>query len=530
MGVVVSILQDAFIVLVSTVSLLKALSTEFNQALKRASQSPGLPNPKPSQTYWLSDPPHPELVNVSSPELPKTADVVIIGSGIAGAAVARSLLHERRRRNSRTDEKVVVLDARQLCSGATARNGGHIKPAAYESFSRFSKLFPKDRAAALTRFQSRHIECLVSLCESEGIECAEARKVETVDLFLDGQSFAKAVANVDELKRWLPEVGIAVWRGDQVQEEFGVNNSVVGALSYQAGAIWAYRFVASIWNGLLNDFPHSLSVEINTPVESISLPEEAPKSFPYALKTSRGIIFARQIIHATNGFASHLVPGLRSKIVGARAHMSAQHPGQRFPYAGGLHSWGVVYGEGFDYATQRPSKADGSKGDLMIGGGFMRSLKQGIDQVGLYDDGPLLEPLTAIHIAGIFPAIFHPKWGAGAELKQTWSGILGLTGDSLPLVGRVDAKLTGRDIKRRKRISNDECGEWIVAGFAGEGMVWAWLSGAALGIMIAGCEDEDLSEVPGRPGGKLREWFPRELLVSQERIRSADISNLANQL
>jgi glycine/D-amino acid oxidase-like deaminating enzyme len=300
-------------------------------------------------------------------------------------------------------------------------------------------------------------------------------------------------------------------------------------LSYQAGAIWAYRFVASIWNGLLNEFPHTLSVETNTPVVSISVPEEAPKGFPYALETARGTVFVRHVVHATNAFASHLVPGLRRKIVGARAHMSAQQPGQQFPFADGKHSWSVAYGDGFDYATQRPSTTSDSKGDLLIGGGFTRSLKQGIDQVGLYDDGSSPDPLTTTHIAGIFPGIFHPKWGAGAELKQLWSGIIGLTGDSLPLVGRLNTKLTGRDTQERKRMldGKDQYGEWIVAGFAGEGMVWAWLSGAALGIMIAGSEDEELPEALGRPGGKLTEWFPSELLVSNERIRSADISNLA---
>lgn len=209
--------------------------------------------------------------------------------------------------------------------------------------------------------------------------------------------------------------------------------------------------------------------------------------------------------------------------------MSAQQPGQRFPYADVMHSWSIVYGEGFDYATQRPSATSGSKGDLLIGGGFLRSLKQGIDQVGLYDDGSSLDPLTIAHVAGVFPTTFHPKWGAGAELKQTWTGIIGLTGDSIPQVGCLDTKLTGRDTKERRRMSgdDDQCGEWIVAGFSGEGMVWAWLSGAALGIMIAGSEDEVLPKVPGRPGGKLTDWFPKELLVSHERIRSADISNLA---
>ncbi|KAH7398606.1 FAD dependent oxidoreductase-domain-containing protein [Pyrenochaeta sp. MPI-SDFR-AT-0127] len=532
MGILFSTVQNGVKTLVSVVALLRALSNEFNQALKRASQSPGLPNPEPTSTYWLNDPPFPDLVNVRSPELAQTADVAIIGSGIAGAAIARSILHERRRQSAGKREKVVVLEARELSSGATARNGGHIKPAVYDSFSRFSKTFSKDRAAALTRFQLRHVEALIGLCDGEGIEAAEARKVETVDVFLDKETFDKAVEDVSEMKKWIPEVEIAVWDGPKAQERFGVNASVAGALSYQAGAIWAYRFTVSIWKDLLTDFPDTLSIETHTPVESVSVPDNGPPGFPYALQTARGTLHVRHVVHATNAFASHLVPGLRNKIVGARGHMSAQQPGRQFPRAGGMRSWSVVYGGGFDYVSQRPSASSDAQGDVMLGGGFMRSLKQGIDQVGLYDDGVALEPLTTSHIAGIFPAIFHPKWGAGAELKQVWSGIIGLTGDSLPFVGRLDKKLTGRNARDHGSTlsSNKRYGEWVAAGFSGEGMVWAWLCGAGLGIMIAGVEEEELTEAPGRPGGKLADWFPAELLVSSKRMQTADVTNLANQM
>jgi hypothetical protein len=218
MGVILLIPTNAVKIYISTISILAALSHEFNQALQRASQSPGLPRPEPAETYWLKDPPYPNLVDVSSPSLPQTADVAIIGSGIAGAAIARSLLHERRRRNIDINEKVVVLETRQLCSGATARNGCHIKPTVYECFHLFSKHFSKDRAAALARFQSLHIECLIELCKNEGIESAEARQVETADIFLDNKTFFKAVADVEELKKWVPEVKIAVWSGDKAQK------------------------------------------------------------------------------------------------------------------------------------------------------------------------------------------------------------------------------------------------------------------------------------------------------------------------
>lgn len=211
MGNAFSTLSNAFKTLLSAITLLRALSDEFSQALKRASQSPRVPNPTPTQSYWLRDPPFSELINVSSPNLPQTADVAIIGSGIAGAAIARSLLQVCRHRSNDKSEKVIVLEARELSSGATARNGGHFKPTAYESFTRFSKILPKDRAAALTRFRMRHVDLLINLCRKEGINVAEARNVETVDLFLDHRTFDEAVKDVTEMKRWLPEVEVEIW-------------------------------------------------------------------------------------------------------------------------------------------------------------------------------------------------------------------------------------------------------------------------------------------------------------------------------
>lgn len=218
MGAVISFLQDTIASLSSAIALLGALSNEFNQALHRASLTPGLPVPKPTRPHWIENPPFPELINAQSSDLPHTADVVIIGSGIAGAATARSLLHESRRHNVDTAEKVVVLEARELCSGATARNGGHIKVSPYEAFRVFSQQYSKERAVALTRFQMCHLECLVDLCKDEGIEGTEARKVETADIYLDDIAWRKALKDVEEMRKWMPDIEIRVWEGQEAQE------------------------------------------------------------------------------------------------------------------------------------------------------------------------------------------------------------------------------------------------------------------------------------------------------------------------
>lgn len=80
-----------------------------------------LPRQNPTVSYW-QDPPDIEVADYLSAEtVPETADVVIIGGGITGTSVAWDLLQAQRSGSSK--EKIVLLEARQFCSGATGRNG-----------------------------------------------------------------------------------------------------------------------------------------------------------------------------------------------------------------------------------------------------------------------------------------------------------------------------------------------------------------------------------------------------------------------
>jgi hypothetical protein len=81
----------------------------------RAANPVSLPHPRPTVSYW-QDPPD-DIANLRSmDELPASAEVVVIGSGISGAALAWNLLQNGPR-------NMVMLEARQACSGATGRNG-----------------------------------------------------------------------------------------------------------------------------------------------------------------------------------------------------------------------------------------------------------------------------------------------------------------------------------------------------------------------------------------------------------------------
>ncbi|KAK6212652.1 hypothetical protein LQW54_005073 [Pestalotiopsis sp. IQ-011] len=510
------------------IKALLMVNKQFQEVLERVKQPPGLPVPNPSPSYWLEDPPHPELVETQSPELPGRADIVIIGTGITGAAVARSVLQAGAAQAGKPRRRVVVLEARTLCSGATGRNGGHIKSSPQELFARLKGSLGPERAAAVTRFQLAHVKVLTELCRAKGWDAAECREVETVDLFLNAEDRDHVFEQVRDLREWVPELEIETYDAAAAQKKFDVNNFIVGAISYTAGALWPYKFVSSVWRDLLNRFGESLSIETRTAVTDIRVGAAGRPA--YKVETSRGTIECDHVVHATNGFATQFVPGLRGKATSLLAHMSAQRPGKQFPDYDGSRSWSVIYGKSsFDYITQRPT-VGGVPGDIMLGGGFDRSRDQGLSVVGRYDDSSdAIDALTVNHIGNIFPTVFSPHWGddqEGGRIKKYWAGIVALTGDFLPFVGRLDPKLTQRRPRTAKSSDGVEAGEWIAAGFCGDGMVWAWLSGTALGAMITGNDDEKVPATPGRPGGMVKDWFPHELQPTLKRVQKADVANM----
>jgi hypothetical protein len=204
MGIIYSAIHTLYLNLRAVFRTFSDLNTEFSAALARINTSPGLPVPNPTSSFWQEDPPFPELVDVKSPTLPPTADIVIIGSGITGTSIAWTLLHQVSALG--INRRIVMLEARTLCSGATGRNGGHIKTEPHGEFAMLKKRFGAERAAKIIRFKTRHVDVLTELAGTQGIDTAEGRKVETVDLHFDKEMFEKRKVCVADLEKHIPEM------------------------------------------------------------------------------------------------------------------------------------------------------------------------------------------------------------------------------------------------------------------------------------------------------------------------------------
>lgn len=89
-------------------------------APKRPSSDP-FPTEHSTTSFWRSST-KPIDKHRSTELLPARADIVIIGAGYTGAAIAHHLIEQSERHN-RSIPSIVILEAREACSGATGRNG-----------------------------------------------------------------------------------------------------------------------------------------------------------------------------------------------------------------------------------------------------------------------------------------------------------------------------------------------------------------------------------------------------------------------
>jgi glycine/D-amino acid oxidase-like deaminating enzyme len=246
-----------------------------------------------------------------------------------------------------------------------------------------------------------------------------------------------------------------------------------GCLSGGAGAAWPYRLVSAIFKSLLDQHASRFSIEAFTPALEITRDEQMNR---YLVRTPRGIIRARHVVHCTEAHTSHLLPRLRGIIWPRRGQMSVHSPGTVLASQGGKYSWAFRFASYFDYVTQ-----NAKTGEVFIGGGEVNLEDAPWDVYANPSDAEELLQ-NKIHLNGVLPQVFddptRPE-DASSRMKASWTGVMGFSIDGYPLVGHLPDTVTGRT-------GSASGGEWIAAGFGGYGMVNSFLSGRAVAEQLLG--------------------------------------------
>lgn len=379
-------------------------------------------NPVPS--FWNVDP-RPLDDFRSTKDLPSEVDILIIGSGIAGVGTAYYLLQD-----SSFKASIAIFEARKSVSGATGRNGGHIKPDLFLNVPRTARIYGAEAAAELAKFEAAHVYAVKDLVEREGLDC-DFNITRALDVFLDPahakqteEAYRELVkANVVDLSdvAFTPKKGaervtptlIALHLREQLTAHKQISG-VKGAqccFSYTAAHLWPSKMVHQLLRLVLgkgvNLYPH-------TPVSSISSTRD--NNGAWAVTTPAGLIKTQKIIHATNGYTCHLLPEYARCIVpirGIASHISSPK-GTDSPHL--VNTYAIRFGAlDFDYLIPRPD------GSIIVGGAKQRFGHNKERWYGTVQDDELIDEATS-YFDDYMQRHFGGWEDSDAKVDSIWTG------------------------------------------------------------------------------------------------------------
>lgn len=440
-----------------------------------------LPVANPVSSYWLSQP-HKFSQLRSTPELPRECDVAIIGSGMAGIATAYHLFKQET-----SPANVVILEARELCSGATARNGGHSKIKVSTLAGQISTLGP-NAVDELQEFAQSAIASLKEIAEGEDLDCEfEVRR--SYDVQLDDEAAAPLKEIYERSRKagqdWTRDVEFVLPRFlEQV-------TSIKGAKSAQnvpCCSFWPYKFVTQLVERLVARYQERINVQTTTPVTEVSVVSDGTN----IITTERGTLKAKKVVFATNAYTAGLLPQFKDVIVPTRG--MATHIVPKIPTHPHLsHTYNITFksGQAADYLNPRPD------GGIVVGGGGVAFKADRPSWFGNFDDSERFDKEVEKYWEEYMQRVFLGWEHSEAKAEQIWTGIMGSTPDGWPHVGRVPGRKS----------------QWILGGFNGGGMTFIPTTAKAVARMVI--EDRDFKDIQDEFG------VPRVFATSTERLRNA---------
>ncbi|KAH7148212.1 FAD dependent oxidoreductase-domain-containing protein [Dactylonectria macrodidyma] len=419
--------------------------------MSKSNQQDRAPAHNPVPSFWNAEPRTLDH-HRSTPELPSVTDIIIIGGGFAGVATAYHLL-----KDNPSPPSIVILEARGLCSGASGRNGGHVKPDTYYNVPKYTKLYGSAAAAELAAFEASHVLAVKDLVESENLDC-DFHLTRAVDVYLDPEHASRTEAAYRELvKAGVVNLrDVAFVSKDDAERVSGVMGAQC-CFSFTAAHLWPLKMVQQLVQKLLGK---GLSLHTDTPVSSVS--SEVDNDGMWTVKTPRGDIRAPKVVYATNGYTAQVLPEYRNTIVpvrGIASHIESPKK-QNTPHL--VNTYGIRFDAlNNDYLIPR---ADGS---IIVGGArqrFWHNRDRWFDNVR--DDELVQEAVS--YFDGYMQRHFRGWENSEAKTKKVWTGIMGYSSDFMPHIGEVPRKP----------------GQFIIAGFSGHGMPEILLSSKGLAAII----------------------------------------------
>ena len=347
--------------------------------------------------YWWDDVPRPAQP-VDEPPLPNQIDVLIVGSGYTGLHAALQ--------TARGGRSTLVLDAEACGFGCSTRNGGQISTSIKPSFEDLSRRHGPERAYGIVKEGQNSLAFIKRFVEEEAISC-DFGVVGRFHAAHNPSQYDALARKLDNQPKGLEVPAHLVPRADQCQE--------LGTDIYYGGVV--YEAHASVHPARYHQGLLSRVLEAGARVQgycAVTGIEKTGSSF--RVTTAKGIVQARDVVIATNGYTGALTPWLQRRVIPIGSYIIATEaldpalmdrlmPRNRIV----SDSRKVVY-------YYRPSP---DRKSILFGG------RVSLSETDPRNSGPKLHS----DLVQIFPEL------AEVKISHSWAGLVAYTFDELMHVG-----------------------------------------------------------------------------------------------
>ncbi|MGX1320210.1 gamma-glutamylputrescine oxidase [Bradyrhizobium sp. USDA 377] len=331
------------------------------------------------------------------------ADVVIIGAGYTGLSAAHHI--------AKSGLSPVVLEANRPGWGASGRNGGVITAKFRLSFREIDAVHGRAMARRMYEIAHESTDMVEELVSEFGITSANLTRTGQVKAAHNETTLKAAIDEANWMTREMGSAEVRILDKSGVREETGSDIFVGGVLNPGSGGIHPLNYLRGLADGVAR---RGVPIFQESPVVKLRRDKDG-----IVAETPRGVVRAKQAIIATNSY---------SDLTGATAHLqrtlipfrSAMVATERLPgnLAGKLMPTGRTHTE-----TKRMMRWFRMVDNRVIFGGRGAFGKQ--------DSQAAFDALRKAMV-GIFPDL------ADVPLAYKWSGLVAMTLDSVPHIGRLD--------------------------------------------------------------------------------------------
>ena len=361
------------------------------------------------------------------------ADVAIVGGGYTGLSAALHL--------AESGLAPVILEANSFGWGASGRNGGVVSAKFRLSFAEAASRHGMDVARRMYAIAHESVDLLEALVDRHAIAAADYRRVGQVKGAHTAASLAAAVADMAWMRSAMGDAGVEELSRGEVAAETGSDGFVGGIRTPHAGVIHPLNYLRGLVAAAdaANIRMHEATAAQRVRRDGSGVVVEVPG----------GVVRARQVILATNGYSDRTPASapLRRKIIPFRSAMIATAP-----LSGNLA--GAVMPTRRAYVETRRMM----RWFRMVDG---RVVFGGRGAFGKAESDAAFRALRTAMVR-TFPAL------ADVPVEHRWSGLVAMTLDGLPHIGRVDDRTS------------------FAAGYNGAGVAMSTLLGKYLADLVRG--------------------------------------------